>query len=1260
MENVLAAGNLSQGDGGAFYFNYNGGLGFVNVTVAGNRAQGGGGGVFLDSDNTSTIENSIIWGNAGDSGADQVALANGGTDPVYRYSDIQGSGGSGAWDSSYGDDKGENIALNPIFLSPKQPSAAPTTGGDYRLGARSPAVDAGDDGAITLSTDLDGENRIQEEAVDMGAYEGSAQLPDPEILYVDQSSGSDGNGGTSWSDAVATLQAALSQASTNTEIWVADGVYYPDEGPNVSDGEVGTSFTLKDRVSIYGGFAGNESSRSERDPDANLVVLSGDLDQDDNTNKYGVVTSPSDQNSGSKNNPTNAYHVLDASDVSAQTVVDGVTITAGSADDRKKKDGRPEEVGGGVFIDNGSPTLSNVRIIGNRAKLDGGGIASYGGGGPVLSETVIESNRSQRNGGGIYNADGSSLRARFVVLRRNTASNAGGGIYNTQSNIRFTNVTIEGNVASSNYGGGIYTSYSNGSILTNLRLVGNRAAAGGGFYNTGGGGTKTTIGTSSFSGNYATNSSNPRGGAIFTANETLELNNSIVWGNGPNQIVDRNTFSQQSSLIEGGLGGALNQDPLFISDPTLASNGPTTDGDLQLQPTSPAGDAGANTLLPADVSDLDDDGETSEQLPLDLAGSQRVKDGDVDMGAYEGTSASLTVQGSYGADGSDAGWRDMGVPVTGSSGAITVADVERGTGTGLENLSKWGVWRDVNDSWKRLDKDSPLPAGRGFTVYLFDKRESTIDPSITFETTQGSIIGDQDVTVGDGSPTGDGELAQDAQFHFLANPYAVPYDLAELNSQAPNFSDFQTTVQVWNVDNRSYHTIDVSRFSSDRTGISSWQAFYVERFNVGSGATQLTFPSSGRLPAASNTNSFFGEKAAGRKGKSSRLGFKVVAEREGTQLMQDEAATVLVRSGASEGWDRYDATKLTPPTNKYAVIGPVGRGRDGSATMKAQESIAEISGKEQTVPLGLKVKKYAGPLRVTLNETVNVPEEWTVRLVDTKGTPDPTDDEKRLLEEGGEGYEFVYGGGKAGGGKKAGGGEAVRQVRPPVPEPIDWSPPGGEAKKASGGLEGRFRIEISRGETLPVELAGMDATVRGQQARLKWETASETQNAGFRVQHQRLAEGDSMPGPTGWESLGFVEGAGTSSEVQQYSYETEPLGYGRHAFRLRQVDADGETTSSEPIRVEVRLSGAVAIEGPSPNPVRRGAELGVTVRSSQEVRIEMYDVLGRQVRRVKEERVPGEEPQRIRIETRGLASGTYFLRVKGETFRKTRRMTVVR
>lgn len=90
------------------------------------------------------------------------------------------------------------------------------------------------------------------------------------------------------------------------------------------------------------------------------------------------------------------------------------------------------------------------------------------------------------------------------------------------------------------------------------------------------------------------------------------------------------------------------------------------------------------------------------------------------------------------------------------------------------------------------------------------------------------------------------------------------------------------------------------------------------------------------------------------------------------------------------------------------------------------------------------------------------------------------------------------------------------------------------------------------------------------------------------------------------------------------------------------------------------LDEAVVIEGPNPNPVLGQASLRITVRADQEVSIQLYDLLGRRIETIGNKHFPGQDTQVVSVTTDGLSSGTYMLRVAGDGFRKTERMTVVR
>lgn len=133
--------------------------------------------------------------------------------------------------------------------------------------------------------------------------------------------------GSSWTDAYPTLQDALATASSGDQIWVAEGVYYPDEGTGQTNDSRNSMFSLLDNVQIYGGFAGTESLLSERNISTNVTILSGDLEQNDTNGDGNSIAETTADIVGN-----NAYHVVFGGDATTTTILDGFTITAGNAD----------------------------------------------------------------------------------------------------------------------------------------------------------------------------------------------------------------------------------------------------------------------------------------------------------------------------------------------------------------------------------------------------------------------------------------------------------------------------------------------------------------------------------------------------------------------------------------------------------------------------------------------------------------------------------------------------------------------------------------------------------------------------------------------------------------------------------------------------------------------------------------------------------------------------------------------------------------
>jgi predicted outer membrane repeat protein len=155
LTNVTFSGNRADNGGGMYIL-----LGrpmMTNVTFGGNRADTTGGGIYIDYNSNSTLVNSILWGDSPDE------IYNSGGILIIAYSDVYKP--TGVYSGT------GNINADPLFVTPITATAAPTTTGNYRLLAGSPAIDAGNTLSVTAATDLDGNPRVSGAEVDMGAYE---------------------------------------------------------------------------------------------------------------------------------------------------------------------------------------------------------------------------------------------------------------------------------------------------------------------------------------------------------------------------------------------------------------------------------------------------------------------------------------------------------------------------------------------------------------------------------------------------------------------------------------------------------------------------------------------------------------------------------------------------------------------------------------------------------------------------------------------------------------------------------------------------------------------------------------------------------------------------------------------------------------------------------------------------------------------------------------------------------------------------------
>ncbi len=191
----------------------------------------------------------------------------------------------------------------------------------------------------------------------------------------------DGTGdGSSWTTAT-NLQNALDMSVAGDSIWVTAGIYKPT---NTADRNI--FFELKDNVKLFGGFAGTETTFSERNLVENQTVLSGDIGEEglDLDNSYHVV-----QVIGSQLSP-----------VTQHTIIDGVIIEKGYADENPSMDG------GGLLLEWASPIVKNVWFRDNYAVDDGGAVYGESESRAQFGNVIFTDNESGDDGGAVYSSSG--------------------------------------------------------------------------------------------------------------------------------------------------------------------------------------------------------------------------------------------------------------------------------------------------------------------------------------------------------------------------------------------------------------------------------------------------------------------------------------------------------------------------------------------------------------------------------------------------------------------------------------------------------------------------------------------------------------------------------------------------------------------------------------------------------------------------------------------------------------------------------------
>ena len=527
----------------------------------------------------------------------------------------------------------------PRFINPSTLIGQATTpeeleeilNADWSLQQTSPCIDKGSIEYYVLVPKIDakGNPRLKGSTLDMGALEcqtgdfpGFGLHPDEKgILYIKENGIGDGS---SWEQAAGDISLAIAATDFEdvSQIWVAGGMYHPTKS-----NQRGLSFVLRNRIPLYGGFNGNETSVQERsriDSDTNGIIEPWEFEYPSILS--GNIGDPEDS-------LDNSYVIIYKLYSDSISIVDGYTITDGYSNEWINYTSNIGYFKNCVISNNfyygpgggaGNSLLWHCLLKGNKAYSSGGAWASS------LYDCVIEDNYAQRYGGGV-----SDCKLSNCVLINNSSRAYGGGAHSSD----LTGCLVIGNESSN--GGGIHNCRIDNSYLINNKSLG---SIGGACYSNlknclvgfntatdqGGGASLSNLLNCTVIRNRANSVGGIYGGTAA---------NCILWGNSaspgyPQQV--KNSSLITYSGIQGGYAGTGNigldslneQGPRFMN-PTDSLPDFTSYEELKqilnsnwsLQSTSPCVNMGSNNLY---------DGPER-----DLAWNKRIICGIIDMGAYE-------------------------------------------------------------------------------------------------------------------------------------------------------------------------------------------------------------------------------------------------------------------------------------------------------------------------------------------------------------------------------------------------------------------------------------------------------------------------------------------------------------------------------------------------------------------------------------------------------------------------------------------------
>jgi len=575
------------------------------------------GGVIWNTDSSRlVVKNSILWGNrfpSNDANTVTDIVDLGGAPNVASITTMFNSltqvfGTNGV--------NGNIVGIDPRMFEYNDPDGLDniyfTADDGIKLTPCSPALNAGQNAANAEPLDVILNPRISGSTIDMGAYEFQNAAGVPNVYYVNAAA-TGNNTGTSWTDAYTNLWSAINNICADT-IKVAEGIYKPAVTNRDS------SFLLVHGKVYLGGYpaTGNPGDNA-RNPLLHPTLLSGNI---------GVQSDSTD----------NTRHVVFMNFVDGAVTMDGFTISHGQSEQFTNPPPLvPIYAGGGILSYASKTTIQNCVIKENYA-ASGGGMAVLLSPKLKISRTVIQNNRSAGVGGGLHIQTTVSEKplVENSVIANNVTLGRGGGVYVDSDvsffapGIDFNNILLYANDGQQG-GGGMYLQSPYKVSVTNCNFINNTCnvvSRGAGLY------SNFLFGQDN---GYPIVTNNLFKGNVFSSDENL-LGSDVFESTCPGYGCFRTNYNYNRFQSFGTAGGGSNNittQPQFInsSDPDGADNTwMTPDDGLAQTACSPLNEKGSNAAVAL--------------IPVDITGNPRIKNGIVDLGAYESQGALVTITAS--------------------------------------------------------------------------------------------------------------------------------------------------------------------------------------------------------------------------------------------------------------------------------------------------------------------------------------------------------------------------------------------------------------------------------------------------------------------------------------------------------------------------------------------------------------------------------------------------------------------------------------